>query len=359
MYERVGMQSRSTKHFGTDNEPSQVAFGNFQHQQRLLVFVSEKSKMNCEALVLLLAAAISEVLAFTAVSHRPLFSTSLIVNPSLTDPVISAQPSHLNSVAVSRGTSTALNLVDGASGAFSSINEAASQASDAAQRAAAAASSIAVQSSSSMFAMQDPANGRTLTLYEYVLSGGGTGADGEGVSRLANAHDKVEIIKENFDVFMKDLNLPDLESISVGLKEAVEKGAPSDGVDWVGGSSAGMIILQEQFKAVLSSINFDQNAAWYAAGFTLMVALGQRGAGKAVARSEFEAELIDARRKAEEAAGAAALAAKGAAMAKEVAAKMEAVGGTDGVNANIMLETSRLKQMTVEGVSSLLPLTTM
>lgn len=309
--------------------------------------------MNCEALVLLLAAAISEVLAFTAVSHRPLFTKSRIVDQASTDPVVSVQPSALISVAVSGGTSTALNLVDGASAAFASINEAAEQASDAAQRAAEAASSIAVQSSSSMFAAQDPASGRTLTLYEYVLSGGGTGAEGEGVSRLANAHDKIEIIKENFDIFMKDLNLPDVESISVGLKEAVERGVASNGADWVGGSSASMSILQDQLKDVLSTIGFDQNAAWYAAGFALFVALGQRGAGKAVARSEFETELVDARKKAEEAAGAAALAAKGAAMAKEVAAKMETAGGTDGVNANIMLESSRLKQMTVEGVSSL------
>jgi hypothetical protein len=109
--------------------------------------------------------------------------------------------------------------------------------------------------------------------------------------------------------------------------------------------------LQDQLTALFSSISLGQNAPWYAAGFAFFVALGQRGAGKADARTEFEAELAKARKVADEAAGAAALAAKGAAIAKEAASQMKTVGEDEEMTANTILESSRLRQMVVEAVS--------
>lgn len=118
----------------------------------------------------------------------------------------------------------------------------------------------------------------------------------------------------------------------------------SGGLD--GGVNVGS--LQNLISSIISNLAFEQNLAWYAAGAAFLIAMGQKGAGQADAKSELEAELTHARMKADEAAGAAALAAKGAAMAKQAAAQIEAKPTSDGAATNALLENSRLRQLAVE-----------
>ena len=232
--------------------------------------------------------------------------------------------------------------------AASFLNEGAVFDSVASMKAADAASSIPMQPPSILTASSLVDNGKTLTLYEYVLSGGSAVSDGEGDSRLANAQDKFGLINDNLNSFLRDLNLPDSNDVAALLKQAFEKGVGA--ITSIGDGSGSD--FKVQFAAMSSGLSLEQNAAWFAAGVALFLALGQRGAGKADARSEFEAELAGAKKKADEAAGAAALAAKGAAIAKEVASQIEPQPKkSDGTASSTMLENSRLRQMSVETVS--------
>uniref|UniRef100_A0A7S0AMW8 SAP domain-containing protein n=1 Tax=Minutocellus polymorphus TaxID=265543 RepID=A0A7S0AMW8_9STRA len=223
---------------------------------------------------------------------------------------------------------------------MSPINEAVAQASDAARLAAEAASSIAPSTSTSL--VTATADEKSLTLYEYVLSGGSSGGEVDAVSRIANAQDKFQVMRDNLDTLLKDMNIPDTGSIGANLGDITTgfSGSLDGGVD-VGS-------MKNQIGSIVSSLALEQNAAWYAVGAAVLVALGQRGAGRADAKSEFEVELTNARKKADEAAGAATLAAKGAAMAKEAATQVEAKATSDGAGTNALLENSRLRQLAVE-----------
>ena len=224
---------------------------------------------------------------------------------------------------------------------MASINEAVAQASDAARLAAEAASSIAPSAFTSLVTASDSSE-KSLTLYEYVLSGGSSGGEVDAASRIANAQDKFQLMRSNLDALLKDMNIPDTGSFGSTLKATGFPGS-LDG-DFVGS-------LQNQIGSIISNIDLEQNLVWYAAGAAFLVALGQRGAGRADAKSEFEAELTEARKTANEAAGAAALAAKGAAMAKEAASQVESKSTSDGAGIKALLDNSRLRQLTVETVS--------
>jgi len=224
---------------------------------------------------------------------------------------------------------------------MASINEAVAQASDAARLAAEAASSIAPSAFTSLVTASDSSE-KSLTLYEFVLSGGSSGGEVDAASRIANAQDKFQLMRSNLDALLKDMNIPDTGSFGSTLKATGFPGS-LDG-DFVGS-------LQNQIGSIISNIDLEQNLVWYAAGAAFLVALGQRGAGRADAKSEFEAELTEARKTANEAAGAAALAAKGAAMAKEAASQVEAKSTSDGAGIKALLDNSRLRQLTVETVS--------
>lgn len=222
-----------------------------------------------------------------------------------------------------------------------SINEAVSHVTDAPSLAAEATSSIAPSASTSLVTASE----KSLTLYEYVLSGGSSGVETNAVSRIENAQDKFQLMRDNLDTLLKDMNFPDTGSFGASLGD-MSTGFPG-GLD--GGFNVGS--LQNLMNSVFSNLAMEQNLAWYAAGAAFLVAVGQRGAGKADAKSEFEAELTNARKKADEAAGAAALAAKGAAMAKQAATQVEAKSTSDGTASNALLENSRLRQLAVETVS--------
>ena len=226
-----------------------------------------------------------------------------------------------------------------------SINEATAQTSDAMRLATGAASSIAPSSTSVVTATTD-SGGKSLTLYEYVLSGGSSGDDVDAASRIVNAQDKFQLMRDNLDTLLKDMNIPDTGSIGSSLGDMATGFSGS-----LDGGGVDIVSLQNQIGSVVSSLSLEQNVVWYAVGAAFLVALGQRGAGRADAKSEFEAELTNARKKADEAAGAAALAAKGAAMAKEAASQVEAKATSDGAGTKALLENSRLRQLAVETVS--------
>ena len=230
---------------------------------------------------------------------------------------------------------------------MSSFNEGITQATGTPRLFAEAAPSplsLAPSASTSLVTAADSSE-KSLTLYEYVLSGGSSGVETDAVSRIANAQDKFQLMRDNLDALLKDMNFPDSGSLG-----DMTKGF-SGGLD--GGVDVGS--LQNLISSIISGLAFEQNFAWYAAGGALLFALGQRGAGQADAKSKLEAELTHARKKADEAAGAAALAAKGATMAKQAATQVEAKATSDGAATNALLENSRLRQLAVETVSSLKP----
>lgn len=226
---------------------------------------------------------------------------------------------------------------------MSSMNEAIA-ATDTPRLVAEAASSIlsvAPSVSTSIVTAADSSE-KSLTLYEYVLSGGSSGVEIDTVSRIANAQDKFQLMRDNLDALLKDMNFPDsgsLGDMTTGFSGVLD-----------GGVNVGS--LQNLISSIIANLAFEQNLAWYAAGAAFLIAIGQRGAGQADAKSELEAELTHARKKADEAAGAAALAAKGAAMAKQAATQVEAKSTSDGAATNALLENSRLRQLAVETVSS-------
>jgi len=226
---------------------------------------------------------------------------------------------------------------------LSSINEAIAQATDAPRLVAEATSSVAPSASTSLVTADS--SEKSLTLYEYVLSGGSSGVETDAVSRIANAQDKFQLMRDNLDALLKDMNFPDTGSLGASLGDMTTgfSGGLDSGVD-VGS-------IQNLISSVISNLALEQNLAWYAAGAAFLVAVGQRGAGQADAKSEFEAELTQARKKADEAADAAALAAKGAAMAKQAATQVETKSTSDSAATNALLENSRLRQLAVETVS--------
>ena len=227
---------------------------------------------------------------------------------------------------------------------MSPMNEVIAQATDAPRLVAEAASSsllVAPSASTSLVTAADSSQ-KSLTLYEYVLSGGSSGVETDTASRIANAQDKFQLMRDNLDALLNDMNIPDTGSLGDMMTTGF-----SGGLD--GGVNVGS--LQNLISSIISNLAFEQNLAWYAAGAAFLIAT-QKGAGQADAKSELEAELTHARMKADEAAGAAALAAKGAAMAKQAAAQIEGKPASDGAATNALLENSRLRQLAVETVSS-------
>ena len=227
-----------------------------------------------------------------------------------------------------------------------SINEATAQTSDAMRLAAGAASSIAPTSSTSVVTATADSGEKSLTLYEYVLSGGSSGNDVDAATRIVNAQDKFQLMRDNLDTLLQGMNIPDTGSIGSSFGDMATGFSGS-----LDGGGVDIASLQNQIGSVVSSLSLEQNVVWYAVGAAFLVALGQRGAGRADAKSEFAAELTNARKKADEATGAAALAAKGAAMANKAASQVEAKASSDGAGTKALLENSRLRQQAVETVS--------
>jgi len=150
-------------------------------------------------------------------------------------------------------------------------------------------------------------------------------------------------MRDNLDTLLKGMNIPDTGSIGSSFGDMATGFSGS-----IDGGGVDIASLQNQIGSVVSSLSLEQNVVWYAVGAAFLVALGQRGAGRADAKSEFEAELTNARKKADEATGAAALAAKGAAMANKAASQVEAKASSDGAGTKALLENSRLRQQAVE-----------
>jgi hypothetical protein len=204
--------------------------------------------------------------------------------------------------------------------------------------------------------VSSPSVDKTPSLYDYFLSvapqlgsadsGLGTGA----ADRLANAQDKIVVIKDNLSNLINDIDLPDVSNVNIdiggdGLRTMANNMADiSAGLSEVGASSGADI------QAFLSSLNLEQNGPWCVAAVAVVAALGQGGGGKEEVR--LKSELTEAKRKADEAVKGAALAAEGAARAKDMVSQMDASRTLVGISTETLLETSKLRQMEVETVGS-------
>lgn len=200
--------------------------------------------------------------------------------------------------------------------------------------------------------VSSPSVDKTPSLYDYFLSvapqlgsadsGLGTGA----ADRLANAQDKIVVIKDNLSNLINDIDLPDVSNVNIdiggdGLRTMANNMADiSAGLSEVGASSGADI------QAFLSSLNLEQNGPWCVAAVAVVAALGQGGGGKEEVR--LKSELTEAKRKADEAVKGAALAAEGAARAKDMVSQMDASRTLVGISTETLLETSKLRQMEVE-----------
>ena len=204
--------------------------------------------------------------------------------------------------------------------------------------------------------VSSPSVDKTPSLYDYFLSvapqlgsadsGLGTGA----ADRLANAQDKIVVIKDNLSNLINDIDLPDVSNVNIdiggdGLRTMANNMADiSAGLSEVGASSGADI------QAFLSSLNLEQNGPWCVAAVAVVAALGQGGGGKEEVR--LKSELTEAKRKADEAVKGAALAAEGAARAKDMVSQMDASRTLVGISTETLLETSKFRQMEVETVGS-------
>jgi hypothetical protein len=144
------------------------------------------------------------------------------------------------------------------------------------------------------------------------------------------------------------------ESSSLGAKSAITAGAAA-------ASSGGAVTIPSidfdglnldsvsvDWAKLVENFQLEQYGAWYVTAFTFLYALNQKEVGKVEAQELFEAELLEAKKKAQEAANAAMIAAEGAKQAKEMVKNMPVEKTNVG---EILLESSKIRNLEVENVS--------
>jgi len=178
------------------------------------------------------------------------------------------------------------------------------------------------------------------TLVEFITRGAPVSS--EGVDTLANAKEKLEIMKQNLLHSVEYLRALDVESVK-NVKVLVP-GADTL-TENAGGLIKGLTEASSGTGNFLTSLNLETYGPWYVAVAALIVGLAQRGAGKEEVRAKMEQELAAAQQKANQAAEAAALAAAGAQKVKELVTT-----GKSARDSRSMLEEARMEQLKVEKV---------
>lgn len=268
--------------------------------------------------------------------------------------------------AIHNAASAALEASNQASEAAASISSTVSpttstiQSTNVAEAVSAAASSTLDNINAGASAPVEVVQGKVPTLLEYLTSLGSSKSDKQvPVDISPDVKEKLIILKNNMLPQGSPLG-SSVESSSLTMKSAITAGAAA-------ASSGGAINLSS--PPSLPSIDFDvmnldsisvdwaklvdnfqleHYGAWYVTAFTFLYALNQKEMGKAEAQKSFETELLEAKKKAQEAADAAIMAAEGAKQAKEMVKNMPVEQGNVG---EMLLENSKIRNLEVENVS--------
>lgn len=170
--------------------------------------------------------------------------------------------------------------------------------------------------------------------------------DADSFDRAANLKEKLAIMKGNaLGGFTGGVDKPHTDT--GGMFDLSKAGELSGKV--VGGASAAAASAATAFdiEAIATACRIDEFGMWYLVGATFVWGLLQRKAGREDAEDKFETKLTALEAKAQEAADAATIAAKGASMAKRMVYKADTTTNLD------VLEKTKLKAMEVDMVSAL------
>jgi len=256
-------------------------------------------------------------------------------SPAVTKTVEKVAEKTVEKVAEAVVSAPAAPVVD----SFSAINEAAAAAQSAADQATAAAASVAA---SSVPAMKAAAAGAVAggASIKPLVGGVFVKVDSAKINpdlqfdASSRAQENLAVLKANFVAGLGGLG-EKVNDIQVPKFE----GGSDSGVDMPAFSPADL-------QTILDSLHLKEYGGWYAAAAMAIIASQQKSSGKKEAASEFESELTQAQQKANDAAAAAGMAAKGAKLAKELAMKMDKDTKKDSGQA--MLESSKMKQIVLE-----------
>lgn len=259
--------------------------------------------------------------------------------------------------AINNAASEAMEASNQASEAAASISSTLSptvQSTNVAETASAAASSTFDNINSGGSAPVEEVQGKVPTLFEYLSSlGSATKSDKQvSVNISPDVKEKLMILKNNMiPQGTTGLGGSSAESSSLGTKSAITAGAAA-------ASSGGAVTIPSidfdglnldsvsvDWAKLVENFQLEQYGAWYVTAFTFLYALNQKEVGKVEAQELFEVELLEAKRKAQEAANAAMIAAEGAKQAKEMVKNMPVEKTNVG---EMLLESSKIRNLEVE-----------
>lgn len=196
------------------------------------------------------------------------------------------------------------------------------------------------------------------TLFEFARSGVKNVDAAQGFDRVANAKEKLAILKSNIvsgagvpkNADISIPNIPDLKAKIAATATATPSNTEAMNAAsikfYAAYSALVEAILNFDIQGAVDAVDFKSNGPWYLLGATLFWGISQRRVGREEAQRDFQKELEKAKARADEATEAAEVAAEGVAMVMKM--KGTGSGGPDANQA--LLESTKVKVIELEKV---------